>query len=107
LSRKIAALFIALTALIVSSFVFILNWDISVSTLILAFQIILPASLVMGFLGFLVGRVLESSKTDDVVIFENNARQSYVDDILVSPKDLVKTSEIDYTEEESVKEKKL
>ena len=107
MSRKIAALFIALTALIVSSFVFILNWDISVSTLILAFQIILPASLVMGFLGFLVGRVLESSKTDDVVIFENNARQSYVDDILVSPKDLVKTSEIDYTEEESVKEKKL
>lgn len=90
MSQNIAALFISISILLVGGLVFFINGTIDIDTLYTAVKISIPTSVVMGFLGFLIGRVLESSKTDDVLILENNSHKSYIDDLLVHPADLVK-----------------
>ena len=61
-SKKISGLLASLTAFICSLLIFLNAPIITMGTLIYALKIIVPATLVVGYLGFKIGNIFDTKK---------------------------------------------
>lgn len=61
-SKKISGLLASLTAFICTSLIFLNAPIITMGTLIYALSIIVPAVLVVGYLGFKIGNIFDTKK---------------------------------------------
>lgn len=61
-SKKISGLLASLTAFICTTLIFLNAPVITMNTLIYALSIIIPATLIVGYLGFKIGNIFDTKK---------------------------------------------
>ncbi|MDD3594362.1 MAG: hypothetical protein PHX18_07025 [Candidatus Gastranaerophilales bacterium] len=91
MSKTFALAFFALTIIIIVASTVIANKTIDIYTMIRALQVMVPACIVTAAIGYLLGRVLEQSKSD-TKIFNSLPQQRYIDDLLIKPDEIIKKS---------------
>lgn len=61
-SLKISGLMASLTAFVCTALIFLKSQTINMTVLLHALSIIVPATIVMGYLGHLIGKIFDSTK---------------------------------------------
>ena len=62
LSKNISGLLISGTIIVCGTLIFCTNLDFSINSLIYAIKFFIPSCLVMGTLGYLMGKILDQNK---------------------------------------------
>ena len=97
MDKKLAKLFGLLTVVIVGSLVFINNPTIDFPTIFWALKVTIPAGFVASVCGFYLGRTLEQSK-GDTKFLNTNAKKQFVDDLLLSPEEVLTSTPFIHTQ---------
>ncbi len=61
-SQKISGMLASLTAFLCTTIIFLKSTTINMTVLLYALSVILPATLAMGFLGYFIGKIFDSTK---------------------------------------------
>jgi len=88
MDKKFAKLCCLITIVIVGSCFFVVNKTIDFPMLFYSLKIIVPAGIVAYFCGLYMGKTLSASKVDtDILNLE--VQQQFVDDLLLSPDEVL------------------
>lgn len=88
MEKKLSLLCCLITIIIVGSCVFISNNTIDFPTILHSLQIICPAALIAYICGFYMGKTLSNSKVDTDIL-NAEVQQQFVDDLLLSPDEVL------------------
>ena len=90
---RLAMVLCLLTIFVVGTLVFFHNQTIDFQTILHAFKVIMPAAAVAYFCGYFIERILKSS-TADTVIVNKKAQRKFVDDLLLTPEQVLTLSKL-------------
>ena len=104
MEKKLALLCCLLTIIIVGSCVFAVNKTIDFPTIFHALKVVIPAAIVAYICGLYMGKTLLRAQVDTEII-NAEIQQQFVDDILLSPDEVLNRT-VEEIEEELEQEKK-
>lgn len=93
MSKKLAHFLSSLTIIILGPILFLNYMSIDYNSVISACQVLIPAAILMGGFGFLIGKVLETSNNGDFLGMSGNKEAQFnIDDLLKPPEEIQEKS---------------
>lgn len=104
MNKKLAILFAIITGLLVGTLVLFFNRTIDFPTILLALKLVIPSSIIAFVCGYFMEKILKTAKVETTVI-SNEAQKQFVDDLLISPSQVL--NEIEISEGNSSSDNKI
>jgi len=93
MQNKFATILCLITVLVTGVTVFFYNQSIDFMTILHAAKVVIPAGAVAYFGGYFLDRILRSATSDSVVV-NKTAQRKYVDDLLLTPEQVLTLSKL-------------